>query len=55
MRRILIERRGVQQRKIHGGGHQRQEFDPERIVMPLRTTNCSPSTPPWPSLPNRIP
>ncbi|MDX1929100.1 MAG: ECF-type sigma factor [Pirellulaceae bacterium] len=34
MRRILIERARRKQRKIHGGDHQRQEFDPERIVMP---------------------
>ena len=34
MRRILIERARRKQRKIHGGGLQRQEFDPERIVMP---------------------
>ena len=36
MRRILIERARRKQRKIHGGGRQRQEFDPERIVMPAR-------------------
>jgi RNA polymerase sigma factor (TIGR02999 family) len=34
MRRILIERARRKQRKIHGGGRQRQEFDAERIVMP---------------------
>jgi RNA polymerase sigma factor (TIGR02999 family) len=34
MRRILIERARRKQRKIHGGGRQRQEFDPEQIVMP---------------------
>ena len=34
MRRILIERARRKQRKIHGGGRQRQEFNPERIVMP---------------------
>lgn len=34
MRRILIERARRKQRKIHGGGRQRQEFNPEQIVVP---------------------
>ena len=34
MRRILIERARRKQRKIHGGGRQRQEFNPEQIVLP---------------------
>ena len=33
MRRILIERARRKQRHIHGGDRQREEFDPDRIMM----------------------
>ena len=37
MRRILIERARRKQRKIHGGGRQRQEFDPDLAELKKRT------------------
>ena len=36
MRRILIERVRRKKRKIHGGDHRRQEFDPDLVAIPAQ-------------------